>query len=170
MKGVVKYFNEAKGFGFADVEGKSHFFHISEMYMDICENWTPKKGDVIYHVFTKQGRKGPVIAKGTSPKRFEREKRETDAKTLGEKMQSLVGAKTSNGHEITKVSVDRDEVTCYFKIPEKCHYNYNSYVIKSNDKKEDVLKGVDERVRVGMTAKYSPSSGDDGNPYWYSHD
>lgn len=33
IQGVVKWFNEAKGFGFIEFEGKDYFVHFSEIQM-----------------------------------------------------------------------------------------------------------------------------------------
>jgi cold shock protein len=51
--GVVKFFNEAKGFGFiTDSEGKDVFVHVSGLKQEIRQN-----DRVVFEV--QDGRKGP---------------------------------------------------------------------------------------------------------------
>ncbi len=53
-KGIVKFFNDAKGFGFISEEGtkKEHFVHISGLIDEISE------GDNVKFEL-KEGKKGP---------------------------------------------------------------------------------------------------------------
>lgn len=53
-KGVVKFFNESKGFGFIQMEGESNdiFVHVSGLIDDIRDN------DVVLFEIT-DGRRGP---------------------------------------------------------------------------------------------------------------
>lgn len=53
-KGVVKFFNESKGFGFIQMEGESNdiFVHVSGLIDDIRDN------DVVLFDI-KEGRRGP---------------------------------------------------------------------------------------------------------------
>jgi len=61
MKGKIKFFNEAKKFGFISGEdGKEYFVHGSAL----AEGMAPKEGDsVSFEV--EQGDKGPKAAKVT---------------------------------------------------------------------------------------------------------
>ncbi len=54
QSGIVKFFNESKGFGFIKVEGsdKDVFVHVSGLIDEIKEN-----DDVTFEI--EQGRKGP---------------------------------------------------------------------------------------------------------------
>lgn len=53
-KGVVKFFNESKGFGFIQMEGQSNdiFVHVSGLIDDIRDN------DIVLFEI-KEGRRGP---------------------------------------------------------------------------------------------------------------
>jgi CspA family cold shock protein len=61
-KGTVKWFNDAKGFGFItpDGDGKDHFAHHSEIQMDGYKSL--KEGQAVEFEST-QGAKGPAATR-----------------------------------------------------------------------------------------------------------
>lgn len=67
QKGKVKWFNEAKGFGFVESEGKDYFVHYKEIQTEGFK--TLHEGDLVKFV-PGTGAKGPV-AKQVMPGRFE---------------------------------------------------------------------------------------------------
>ncbi len=57
IKGMVKWFSDAKGYGFVEANGKDYFLHFKEIKMDGYK--TLKQGDRVRFVEDSSA-KGPV--------------------------------------------------------------------------------------------------------------